>query len=307
MVRAHRRLGGLIGLGGGEFRLPVLMYGIGFDARSAVPLNLLISLVTLTFALAIRSGAVSLAAVLSHLPEMLGLLAGGMVSAFYGAALVRPLRDSHLVRLIAALLGGLGCLMMTEAFLPFESGDLLPAIPSAHFAAGAGIGIGVGLVSSILGVAGGELLIPALILIFGADIKTAGSASILISLGSRFNRPVAVLARRCDPDGTRRASDHNRDGGGLDHRRNAWRAGGRLCTRHVLKSVAGLRADSRGGLKRRCPADHEIGIPLAAFDADFGAQDDLGAFGRRSCPIRSQARTREAHARLGKSPPLFFN
>jgi hypothetical protein len=25
-------LGGLIGLGGGEFRLPVLMYGIGFDA-----------------------------------------------------------------------------------------------------------------------------------------------------------------------------------------------------------------------------------------------------------------------------------
>jgi len=36
-------LGGLIGLGGGEFRLPVLMYGIGFDARSAVPLNLVTS------------------------------------------------------------------------------------------------------------------------------------------------------------------------------------------------------------------------------------------------------------------------
>jgi uncharacterized protein len=56
-------LGGLIGLGGGEFRLPVLMYGIGFNARSAVPLNLLTSLVTLTFALAIRSGAVSVGAV----------------------------------------------------------------------------------------------------------------------------------------------------------------------------------------------------------------------------------------------------
>src|SRR5947207_8990280 len=122
-------LGGLIGLGGGEFRLPVLMYGIGFDARSAVPLNLLISLVTLTFALAIRSGAVSLAAVLSHLPEMLGLLAGGMVSAFYGAALVSRLRDIHLVRLIAALLGGLGVLMMTEAFLPFESGDSIASDP----------------------------------------------------------------------------------------------------------------------------------------------------------------------------------
>jgi len=37
-------LGGLIGLGGGEFRLPVLMYAIGFDAKSAVPLNLMVSL-----------------------------------------------------------------------------------------------------------------------------------------------------------------------------------------------------------------------------------------------------------------------
>jgi uncharacterized protein len=80
-------LGGLIGFGGGEFRLPVLMYGIGFNARSAVPLNLLTSLVTLTFALAIRSGAVSLGAVVPYLPEMAGVVAGGMVSAFYGAQL----------------------------------------------------------------------------------------------------------------------------------------------------------------------------------------------------------------------------
>src|SRR5437762_7820752 len=86
-------LGGLIGLGGGEFRLPVLMYGIGFDARSAVPLNLLTSLITLAFALAVRSRAVSLASVVPHLPEMIGLLAGGTASAFYGAHLVSRLRQ----------------------------------------------------------------------------------------------------------------------------------------------------------------------------------------------------------------------
>jgi uncharacterized membrane protein YfcA len=176
-------LGGLIGLGGGEFRLPVLMHGIGFDARSAVPLNLLISLVTLTFALAVRSAAVSLAAVVPYLPAMIGLLAGGMASAFVGVRLVGHLTDRRLIRLIAILLGILGLLLMTEAFLPFESGDLLPASPMAQLMAGMVIGIGVGLVSSMLGVAGGELLIPALVLIFGADIKTAGSASILISLG----------------------------------------------------------------------------------------------------------------------------
>src|SRR5438270_6693276 len=120
MVCADWRAGGLIGLGGGEFRLPVLMYGIGFDARSAVPLNLLTSLITLAFALAVRSRAVSLASVVPHLPEMIGLLAGGTASAFYGAHLVSRLRDSHLVRLIAALLASLGLLMIVEAFLPFQ-------------------------------------------------------------------------------------------------------------------------------------------------------------------------------------------
>ena len=176
-------LGGLIGLGGGEFRLPVLMYAIGFDARSAVPLNLFVSLVTLAFSLAVRSRAVSLTAVVPHLPEMIGLLVGGMASAFYGARLVPRLSNTHLVRMIAVLLGVIGLLMIAEAFLPIQPGDLLPPQTAVHFGAGVAIGIGVGLVSSILGVAGGELLIPTLILIFGADIKTAGSASILISLG----------------------------------------------------------------------------------------------------------------------------
>jgi uncharacterized membrane protein YfcA len=38
------------------------------------------------------------------------------------------------------------------------------------------------LVSSLLGVAGGELIIPTLLFAFGADVKTAGTASLLISL-----------------------------------------------------------------------------------------------------------------------------
>ena len=176
-------LGGLIGLGGGEFRLPVLMYGIGFEARSAVPLNLVTSLVTLSFALVVRSGAISLDGVVPFLPAMAGLLAGGIVSAAYGTRLIQRLSDQRLVRLIAALLAALGVLLLGEAFLSFGTGGLLEANTAAHLAAGFGIGLGVGIVSSVLGVAGGELLIPALILVFGADIKTAGSASILISLG----------------------------------------------------------------------------------------------------------------------------
>src|SRR6516225_7429632 len=52
-------LAGLVGLGGGEFRLPVLMYVVGYPARTAVPLNLAVSLVTLTVALLVRSRTLS--------------------------------------------------------------------------------------------------------------------------------------------------------------------------------------------------------------------------------------------------------
>ena len=176
-------LAGLIGLGGGEFRLPVLMHGIGFDAKSAVPLNLMISLVTLTFAMISRSGLVSLVAIVPHLPEVVGLAIGGMASAVYGVRLVRKLSGEWLVRLIALLLIGIGTLLLREVAFPFQYTSLVPAGVAAHLLSGVAIGVGIGLVSSVLGVAGGELLIPTLIFGFGVDIRTAGSASILISLG----------------------------------------------------------------------------------------------------------------------------
>lgn len=40
----------------------------------------------------------------------------------------------------------------------------------------------IGVVAALLGVAGGELLIPTLVLLFGADIKLAGSLSLAVSL-----------------------------------------------------------------------------------------------------------------------------
>lgn len=43
-------------------------------------------------------------------------------------------------------------------------------------------GLGIGVVASLLGVAGGEFLIPTLILLFGVDVKPAGSLSLAISL-----------------------------------------------------------------------------------------------------------------------------
>lgn len=175
-------LAGLVGLGGGEFRLPVLIHSVGFNAKSAIPVNLSVSLVTLAFALAVRGGSLSLADVLPHYPEVLGLVCGGMVTAFYGASMVQALTSERLVQVIAVLLVAIGALLCVEALFPFSGHAIISEDAGVRLLTGCGIGLGIGLVSSLLGVAGGELLIPTLIFIFGADIRTAGSASILISL-----------------------------------------------------------------------------------------------------------------------------
>jgi uncharacterized membrane protein YfcA len=51
-----------------------------------------------------------------------------------------------------------------------------------QIAAGIAAGFVIGVVASLLGVAGGEFLIPTLVLLFGADIKLAGSLSLAVSL-----------------------------------------------------------------------------------------------------------------------------
>jgi uncharacterized protein len=169
--------GGLIGLGGAEFRLPMLAVVFGYTARRAVALNLAISLLMVLSALLIRGGTLSLAPVLG-LPVALAMMAG----AFLGVALVHRISERMLERFILVLLVGIGGALVVEAFLPQEVSGFLPEgswLP-LHLAFATLFGLFIGLISSLLGVAGGELIIPTLV--FGAGIKTAGTASLLISL-----------------------------------------------------------------------------------------------------------------------------
>jgi uncharacterized membrane protein YfcA len=104
------------------------------------------------------------------------------LSAFYGAKFVSAIRGDLLIKTIAALLGALGVVILFETAFPFHYAQFLPDSDGTHFLIGLSLGIGIGLVSSILGVAGGELLIPTMMFVFGADVKTAGTASIFISV-----------------------------------------------------------------------------------------------------------------------------
>jgi uncharacterized protein len=175
-------LGGLIGLGGAEFRLPVLAGVFGYTARRAVALNLAISLVTVVSALLIRGGTLSLVPLLDLLPVVATMIAGAVSAAFVGVALVHRIPERLLERFILVLLVGIGTALIVEAFLPHEVSGFLPDAPPVRVAAAVLFGFGIGLVSSVLGVAGGELIIPTLVFAFGVSIKTAGTASLLISL-----------------------------------------------------------------------------------------------------------------------------
>src|SRR5215216_2678908 len=161
-------LGGLIGLGGAEFRLPVLAGVFGYAARRAVALNLAISLVTVVSALLIRGGTLSFPPLLGLLPVVVAMIAGAVSVAYVGTALVHRVSERLLERVILVFLA-----LIVEAFLPQDVSGLLPDPLLVRVVAAAVFGLGVGLVSSLLGVAGGELIIPTLVFAFGAGIKTA--------------------------------------------------------------------------------------------------------------------------------------
>jgi len=175
-------LGGLIGLGGAEFRLPVLAGPLGYVARRAVALNVAISLVTVLAALAIRGRTLTFAPIIPLVLPMGAMIAGALVTAFVGTGLVGRLSNERLERVILVFLVIIGSLLIIEGLLPARIPALVPDELVWRVGTGVLFGLVIGLVSSMLGVAGGELIIPTLIFAYGAEIKVAGSASLLISL-----------------------------------------------------------------------------------------------------------------------------
>ena len=80
-------VGGLIGLGGAEFRLPLLIGLFGFAALEAVILNKATSLIVVATALPFRAGTVPLDQVLARWPIILNLLAGSLLGKRDGVTL----------------------------------------------------------------------------------------------------------------------------------------------------------------------------------------------------------------------------
>lgn len=107
-------------------------------------------------------------------------LGGKLLGAWIGAGLAVRMKSRTLYRVLA------GLLVLIAAVLAFShSTTLSPAAlitGNAQIVAGLVAGFGIGIVASLMGVAGGELLVPTLVLLLGIDLKLAGSLSLAISL-----------------------------------------------------------------------------------------------------------------------------
>ena len=105
--------------------------------------------------------------------------AGSLVGAWLGAGWATRMRSDLLYRILAVLLVGIAIVLFAS-----HQGDLgsIGLDGPLRVAVGVAAGIGIGVVASIMGVAGGELLIPTIVLLYGLDFKLAGSMSLAVSL-----------------------------------------------------------------------------------------------------------------------------
>ena len=169
-------LSGLIGIGGGEYRAPVLIYLLRLKAKFAIASNLLIGLLVVSTSFIRRLDSTFTSNILIIAVIMIIF---SIIGAWLGAKMTRKFNDIFLKR-------SLGLLLIIVAIKVFsDSGrvlsldleiDLVSVLLAIVF------GFLIGSLSGFLGIAGGEFRIPALLFIFGMPIKLAGTTNLLISI-----------------------------------------------------------------------------------------------------------------------------
>lgn len=170
---------GLLGGGGSILAVPVLVYVAGLPAAAAVATSLALV------------GATSLWAALLHAREgrvdaRAALLFGGSGAAGAGAgSLLTPMVSARtLLLLFGAVTIAAGARMLRAG-----SGGTSapPATPAARGSVATLLlaGAAVGVVTGFLGVGGGFLVVPALVLVAGLPMRTAvGTSLVVISLNT---------------------------------------------------------------------------------------------------------------------------
>ncbi len=151
---------GLLGIGGGELRLPVLVSFLALSVKVAITVNLAISVATLGTGLIRRWDSGALDDIGGWGLLVAALLTGNLIGAALGVRSGHRARETKLARAMQLYLFGIGLLFIYETFFHFPHLDVSRDAPPA-LALGVVCGVAVGWVATVFGVAGGELRIPA--------------------------------------------------------------------------------------------------------------------------------------------------
>lgn len=163
---------GMLGGGGSILTVPILVYGLGVEAKPAIATSLLVVAVT------------SLAALLQHARSGLvdfriGVLFGGagMVGAFAGGRVASFVPDTVLLVVFALLMLATAIAMLRGPSAAVVSADAGARAPLGRILAH---GLVVGAVTGLVGAGGGFLIVPALVLLGGMPMQRAVATSLLI-------------------------------------------------------------------------------------------------------------------------------
>lgn len=180
-------LSGLFGIGGGAIIVPGLVALVGMDIRRAAGTSLL-AIVPVSLA------GVATYGLGGHVDLLLAaLLAGGSIlGAQFGSWLL-----SRISR-IALTWGFIAFLAATaiSLFLVVPSRDAVLEIGLVNGAGLAGLGFVAGVLAGLLGIGGGMVIVPALVLVFGSSDLVAKGSSLLMIIATSLSGTISNIVRK---------------------------------------------------------------------------------------------------------------
>jgi len=168
---------GLLGGGGSILTVPIFRYALGTGVKESIGMSLgVVSVTSLVGALRHwHKGNLDLKALVAFAPAAIISTYGGAKLAHYVPPAVQMVGLGMAMATAAVLMwsGGVSSLV-SSAGAPAEPAEPVSPRPEAII----GIGLGLGFMTGLLGVGGGFLIVPALVVLLGLDIKQAIGTSL---------------------------------------------------------------------------------------------------------------------------------